>query len=266
MSTFSIKYNKHFKYLDEIDEIRLRYDINDLLAYAEFFEKYKQARFVIDVSEEEKFFESNAAAAFEKLLPANPDLKVVFACKYSSAPVNTKLPYFFSDAVTSWEQLHNFIAHPVTDVLIGGDFCFRIKSIGTYLHEKNIKVRINPIINKSISEYNSALDFYIRPDDIDYYSTFVDVFEIYGVIPNVYYPIYAKDKRWLGDLNEIIPALMGLPRYSNMGISNNFGERRSDCGHRCYDPTRVACDLCKNSLELSNLLVEESKILDKIKD
>jgi hypothetical protein len=47
------------------------------------------------------------------------------------------------------------------------------------LHHNNIKLRVFPnICQSSFSETPSIKTFFIRPEDISIYSTFVDVFEL----------------------------------------------------------------------------------------
>jgi len=64
------------------------------------------------------------------------------------------------------------------------------------LHDNNIKVRVFPnICQSSFKETPSIKTFFIRPEDIKYYSTFVDVFELISnnaEIQNTLFKIYKQ--------------------------------------------------------------------------
>ena len=72
--------------------------------------------------------------------------------------------------------------------------------ISELLHSKNIKVRVIPnLCQSSMAETPSILKFFVRPEDIQAFSTFVDTFEIVGndQVQLTLYKIY-KQGYWAG--------------------------------------------------------------------
>jgi hypothetical protein len=56
---------------------------------------------------------------------------------------------------------------------------FSLDKISKILHDNNVRVRVFPnICQSSFPETPSIKTFFIRPDDITVYATFVDVFEL----------------------------------------------------------------------------------------
>lgn len=110
------------------------------------------------------------------------------------------LPFFFTDLITSIDQLYGLMKYNPTDMYICEDLCFSIDKISKILKDNNIKVRVFPnICQSSFPETDSILTFFIRPEDIDIYSKFVDIFELVADKDHqqVLYKIY-KQKYWAG--------------------------------------------------------------------
>lgn len=90
--------------------------------------------------------------------------------------------------------------------------------------------------------------FFIRPEDIDLYSKYIDVFDFADTPDkiNTYYEIYAKDKQWFGLLKEIIIGYTG--EEDNRSISPFMAARRISCGKRCLYKN---CSLCDSEMLLN---------------
>lgn len=90
-----------------------------------------------------------------------------------------EIPYFFTNFVTSIDQLYGFMEYHPTDMYICEELGFFLDKVSKILHENHIKVRVFPnICQSSFSDTPSIKTFFIRPEDIFIYSKFVDVFEL----------------------------------------------------------------------------------------
>ena len=172
---------------------------------------------------------------FEELFKKYSNFKIVF--DFGKQTIletikSTKLPFFFTNFVSTIDQLHGLIQYHPTDMYICEDLGFSLDKVSKLLHDNNIKVRVFPnICQSSFPKTESIKTFFIRPDDIDIYSNFVDVFELMCAADRqqVLLKIYSQQK-WLGKLKEIIPTFKG--ELDNRLILDSFGIIRSKCGKR----------------------------------
>ena len=141
---------------------------------------------------------------------------------------------------------------------------FSLEKIGKLLHDNNVRVRVYPnICQSSFPETPSIKTFFIRPEDISVYSTFVDVFELISdeSRQQTLFKIY-KQEKWFGKIKDLIPTFKG--ELDSKYILNSFGTIRSKCGKRCmYQPDH--CSICDRFLELADTLKENNIIVRKEK-
>lgn len=140
--------------------------------------------------------------------------------------------------------------HP-TDMYICQQLCFFMDQVSKVLHDNNIKVRVLPnICQSSAADTPSLLKFFIRPEDINVYSTYVDVFELISdeARQAVIYKIY-KQGYWSGPIKEIIPNFKD--ELDSRFVGKAFGIVRTSCKRRClYKPQ--SCDICHRITKLAN--------------
>ena len=130
---------------------------------------------------------------------------------------------------------------------------FELDKITPLLHKNNIKVRVFPNVAQAAATTTSGiLKFWIRPEDIETYEPYIDVCEFYGEYEKqkIYYDIYAKDKKWIGNLKEII---IGLNEdIMNTTLLPRFAKKRIKCDRECMKNDK--CHMCQRILELSETL------------
>ena len=132
------------------------------------------------------------------------------------------------------------------------------------MQTENIKVRVFPCYATTSSLHQSCnfKSFFIRPDDINAYEKYVDVFDL-GFLymaeskQAVLFDVY-KSGKWLGDLNEIIEHLNC--DIDNTTILPNLGKMRATCEKRCvFD----RCNFCDRISEVAELMRERDLGLRK---
>lgn len=131
---------------------------------------------------------------------------------------------------------------------------FELEKIAEIAHQNNVKVRVFPnVAQSSRKETKDLWKFWIRPEDFDIYEKYIDVYEFYYERyeqQEIYYNIYAKDKKWLGNLNEII---IGLQEdFDSTRIVPRFAQKRVRCGRECMKGGK--CKICDRVIELSKTL------------
>ena len=167
------------------------------------------------------------------------------------------VPFYFIDAVTSWEQLNSFIKCGVSDVLVSSSFAFNIKDIAERCHKWGVQVRAIPNIYQSAEYNDGSIGFFIRPEAIDLYSKYIDIFELRCSkdVCNTIYEIFAIDKEWYGEISEIIT---GAPKgIINRNIVELFDIARINCGKKCVKPNNN-CNICDTVIRLSKTLTDNN--------
>lgn len=150
----------------------------------------------------------------------------------------------------------------VSDIYITEDLGFNLENVKKIAIEKNIKIRAFPNIAQSawtrIEDYKK---FFIRPDDVKFYSQYIDVLEIITVNENTVLDIYKGLKTWNGKLNEIIIGIQS--DIDNRTIIPNFASFRYSCKKKCNENR---CEICKHIFELSDTLTSKELIISKEKE
>lgn len=142
-------------------------------------EKYHDKRIIIDVSD---IFEEADAKLLKGLYEQYKNIKIIFNFENKDFLLRAEkyeLPHFFTNAVTTIDQLHGLLKYHPTDMYICEELGFSLDKISKLLHDNDILVRVYPnICQSSFSETLSIKTFFIRPEDIKFYDDFVDVFEL----------------------------------------------------------------------------------------
>ena len=164
------------------------------------------------------------------------------------------IPFYFQYPISDWDVLTGYVNLGVSDVFITGVLAFELDKVKEVLAEKGITIRCYANICQSIwDEGDTFKKFYIRPEDMDIYSQYIDVVEFYDAEnqQNVLYDVYFHDKKWVGDLREIVKGLrVKVNNYYILG--SDFAERRAKCGKKCLKGNR--CSLCERIKELAETI------------
>lgn len=256
-----IEWRKGFKYLPEIDEFNIDFK-NKQIKLKQFLDLYAQSQRVnIRLPKNYKPEDVDLLiAAYEH----GYNIRIVVPPLVVLQKITA--PFYFSEPCWTWDQFMSCISLGVTDVYISGDLGFELDKVSKVAKENNIQVRCYANIAQA-NEWEDWSDgikkFFIRPEDIDIYSEYVDVIEFYGSVErqNVLYEIYFKDKEWNGKLREIIQGIKNdVNNYYLLG--EEFAKRRIRCDRGCLKGKN--CKLCDRLIDLANSL-EESPDYDVFK-
>lgn len=257
-----IPWRKSFKYLSEIDQFNI-----------DFKEKKKELLYFLD-----QYGVSQRVNIFLPIDITENQLDIIFAIwdmqKYNIAlcfnwssiedneevynKVKEKdIPFFFYYFISEWDEIYEFIERGVSDIYVTNTLGFNLPAVHHVAVENGIKIRCFA----DISQYNwddqeGFKGFYIRPEDIDLYSEYIDTLEFYenSEYPNrmnILYEVYYKDKKWVGDLREIVQGIkQRVPNYYIMDKS--FSQTRLTCERKCLKGN--SCKMCEQILELANTI------------
>lgn len=260
---YCIDYHPSFKNIDIADELTVKYNKrNDALI--DFLEKFKDKRINLTIEESLTYSEL-------QLLKTISDKYTNLILRFESYDNNSMedivecgVPFFFGNRVNNWDEFLGFVELGVTDIYIVEDLCFELDKISIIAHNEGIQLRTYPNVAQSSWKYAPDIKkFWIRPEDMITYEKYIDVCEFFGSEQHMstLLKIYKKDKKWFGDLQEIIIGL-NQPLDSRFVIPR-FAERRVGCGKECLKGGK--CQLCDRVVSLSktlknaNLMVEIDK-------
>lgn len=273
---YCINYKHSFNYLNEIDEITIQYDQNNPKTLEDFLQLYQNKRINIVIQNEEDFIENNRIEIFKNISINNPNINfalVLQSLKKSTVAqeiyniiINCGVPikYFFYEMVNDWDTLWGYIKYNPSDMYIVESLGFEIDKVAKILHDKNIKIRtFANVAQSSWKDIDSLYKFFIRPEDIIWYESYIDVIEFFGNNNRIgtLYKIYAKDKKWPGLLNELI--LDFDNDIDNRFILPDFGLHRLKCGKQCLKGKR--CKICDTTYQLSNTLKKNDIYIKPVK-
>jgi len=266
---YCIEYNKNkdSKYLDKVDEININFDkVESIDALIKFCQKHEKQRINICLS-----FENYSIDKLKSLLPLKQDNLYIRIPHYQNQEeldfLLTEYPdarIYFETKINNWSLLTGYLDYGVTDVYITEGLGFELDKVAKVVHEKGAQVRVFPNVAQSNFDRISDLKkFWIRPEDLKQYEPYVDVCEFYQILTkfDIYYDIYKKDKKWMGNLSEII---IGLKEpLDSQYIVPRFVKKRIRCGRECMKGGK--CRMCEHIIELSHNL-EKAKLIVTMKE
>lgn len=258
---YCMNYYKENKKLSQADEINIKYDKNELyiidflkenigkrinicLTIDDLFD-LKSKNNTLLFSIKEKLTDANYSIRFPKYIN-NPCDDLIQRCKENN------IDFFFDEYITDWDKLYGFIKLGVSDIYIVEEMGFSLAKISSIAKENNVKVRVFPNVAQSSFNGTPAITkFFIRPEDIKFYSQYVDIFEFYGYMDKeeTYYDIYTSGE-WFGDLNEII--INFNSSLDNRCVVDYFANTRANCDKKCLK--NRPCNLCERCYDLAKTL------------
>lgn len=263
--------NQNFKYLNEVDEITIRYNYKDT-SLLDFLLLHKEQRVNIYITDAEKFLSNDSIELFVHIKEKYPKLNFVLFFSESEKDLLEEvqkkgLKYFFTNYVNNWDNLHHIASLKPTDVYVVEALCFELEAVSKFLHSHGIDVRCFANVAQSSAESTPALKhFFIRPEDVDFYEPYIDCIDFFGHDLkdhqiNTYYKIYKYDKEWYGQLKEIIIGLKS--DIDSRFIIPAFPKHRLNCGKRCLKGRR--CRICETIEETAATLEKKGVIFTKLK-
>ena len=247
-----IEWRKGFKYLPQIDEFNIDFRNKEikLTNFLDLYAKSQRVNIRLPLGYTEENIEL-LEAVYEK----GYNIAIILPDQfYANQLQEHGVPFYLENPAFTWDQLRGMGSLGVSDVFISGELGFDLERVKWYADLNNIKIRCYANVSQSMWKAGDGFkDFYIRPEDIDFYGNYIDTIEFYNSVDNqnVLYEIYFKDKEWNGNLREIIKGLkLDINNYYILGPE--FGRRRSQCNKDCIKGER--CELCDRLADLAKSL------------
>lgn len=254
---YCIDYNKKSNILDKADEINIVYNLKDT-TLLEFLLTNQTKRVNICLEDLDMENQLSAIEKIKDIKKSNENLQLFIRLQNLNDDLIKKikeydLPFYINLRVNNWDTFRGILDLGVSDIYITEDLCFNLLSVSSIAHSRGVQLRTFPNVAQSQwSSMSSLKKFFIRPEDIDEYSTYIDVVEFFGDVDKteVLYKIYAIDKKWMGKLNEIIIGFDG--DLDSRFILPKFSTYRANCRKKCLKGQN--CRICEAIEELSKTL------------
>lgn len=241
---FALPYNIGKNYYSKIDEIIIPYPIKNLE-----IPKNKEISLIIDFTQMDETYYSQLLDVYrvfgDKLklvIPYNPII-------IEETQKRGFKHYYFIELAHDYNTFDKFKKAGACDIRIGNPLthCFE------QLQNQPVNIRVtlnspNVIYPSTNSEITAG---WIRPEDIDLYSNFIDYAEFNDTDSHrleALYRIYAERKEWPGEISKIIPEV--TDNALNRLLPQDFGERRLNCRELCCINSQ--CHYCYRVIKMAN--------------
>lgn len=245
---YSLSSRQSAEYLFKADEIKVQYRDRDIIF--SYIEKYPQAtinltRYYTDLGEP---IDWNEIKTFNTLAQGRFIFGLTVFDEMNMAKENN-IAHYYLGPVRTFSELSDLKRAGVNRITVSAPLFFQLDKV----KEFGIPVYMTANVSQSDSLFSrpdGVTGCWIRPEDVDIYSEYIDVLEFSGNKnqEQALYRIYAEQKKWDGDLNMIVQDINH--EASNRLIPPIFAERRVKCAQRCQENGK--CRFCYRILDLAN--------------
>ena len=247
---YCLKYDQLANNWRLADEVSIKY-IEDK-GLVNFLELLKDKRIVLLVPEDFPETEIKKLIAIKKIYPQYNFVVSLPKFKETIASVlrANNISFFDSEPCFTWEKFNVLAKNGVSDIVIGGDLGFSLPKVKNLVDKKYPHIRLRAIADISLTEYKETdplKGFFIRPEDVDFYSSYIDIIEFLNpIIQDALYDIYTKGF-FMGQLNQIIFGIK--ENIDTQDIPKSFCEKRLNCNRKCLKGG--SCDTCRLVITLT---------------
>ena len=176
------------------------------------------------------------------------------------------IKWYWPYPITSYYELGMVLALKPSYLMIGPPLSFELDKVAmlAYLEDRADQIPLRMVCNNTCPKYLPKVEGnntgicgqWVRPEDAAVYNSRVQCFEFENVDlkqEEVLLHVYKENQNWPGNLNLLIQNL-GF-NVDNRAIPEELGERRMNCGQRCWSTS--SCHLCESALRFAESLRKE---------
>lgn len=255
------------------DEISILYDKQDRQLIS-FLQKHLNQRVILIITDIEDFLQTEEWIKLNAIYEKYPDFNFTICFKEISkfqevsnsllqCIKELKMPFFIGCVATNFDQLQYLCGLGVSDVYLGEDICFDLRRARAVCDRYKVQIRAFPNVGQCSVKSGPALKkFFIRPEDIEEYSDYIDTLEFWGPLDRqgILLQIYKKGV-WNGDLKDLI--LDFDLSFDSRTIMPDFAYIRKNCGRKCMKGER--CSICDTVYRISQKLADKNIIFKQKK-
>ena len=233
------------KYLELVDEIKVQYRDKNIIP--DLLEDYPEADIILEIFDIETEKDWEKIKRFNilsqgRLICCVSDFGLASMCK------DAGIKFYYGYPIKTYYELNAAIEYGVSYIILGPPLFFDMD----YIKTKNVPIRAIPNIayGDGFPRDNGLYGTWIRPEDVDAYEPYIDVFEFEDCDlrkERALFRIYNK-KAWSGPLELIITNF----RHSgvNRMVLPDLIQHRLNCKQRCQ--SGGSCRACERTFKLAN--------------
>ena len=267
---FMVSCRQSLAFLKKASEIKV--DYNDIERLRDFItDDWKCEADIIVYISKNQIIDFNQIDIYKDLLSITIALEDAFMIPQIK---EKGYPVFWSYPASSFWELNGLLELGVDQILIDAPIFFDLHTVKDLCKDVELRAIVNRCVNQYMPRKNGICGAYIRPEDIETYSDYIQHFE-FDVNNDLerertLYHIYAENKYWPGNLNLLLTGLnenvdnRGFEAvYNDQEDKHYFAHRRIKCGQRCQ--SKKNCDFCQIYFNLINNIDRNSdKIIKKL--
>lgn len=256
---YAVRYTHTFTHYDEVDEVIFPYyqkeirKNEDLITFIpSLLRDFQHA--IVDISDARIDDYSSLIPILKKIHKVHPNLSILINYYSNDIKALKKegLKYIFIPFASNYEMFYSMAKLGASEIYIVEELAFDLKNLQSF-RQNGIKIRVFPDIAQSYKGTKKIIPeitkFWIRPEDVDLYSNYVDTIEFCRCDNRLstVFEIY-KQKQWMGNIKDLI--LDYNENLPNTGITPYFGHSRIDCRKKCMINQ---CNICMNIADLAKV-------------
>lgn len=250
---YSLNYTQSHEYLSQCDEIRV--PESKIFTVETLATKYPKVRFAVILSDNPNWDNIAGAATKAPIVCGLKNLAYAQQCKEHN------LPFYYVYPVNSFFELRGLKDLGAEYAYTGMPIFFQMPIV----KEVGIKIRCIPNVayEAFIPQATGVCGQWIRPEDMEAYEPYIDICEFAADSPEqekALFRIYAQDKHWSGDLNDLIKNL-NYP-CKNLAVYKGLADIRISCGQVCQQ--RGGCKYCYRALGFGTTVAKYGEMKQKI--
>ena len=236
--------------IKKADQIKMKYNDKDRLI--DYVEEFKDKTFILDIPAEVKDIDWNLMRAYaEKVdfMLCIKDLNLAKTCHEQD------IKFYWNYPVFTWYELEGLIALEPVYIMLGAPLSFCLDKVKK---KTEIPLRLCPNLayDAYIPRENGIYGAWVRPEDVDTYGKWIDVFEFsiddLGKEATLLH-VYQDNGSWPGNLNLLLTNLNA--NIDNRALPEDLGKKRATCGQRCV--FNGSCHYCESAFARATALKDK---------
>ena len=246
---FCLSYNQSPVYLSHADEIKLPWNQREKIQH--YIDTYPNAVIIlqhlfsgkpIDWNECEQIFDETDGSLV--LCLGN--------VKDCITAYEKDLPFYYGFPIYTYDELNSLLILDPYYVIPGPPLFFNLPYLKNDL---KASIRIFPNVNNltNFPKVRYETGTWVRPEDLNYYSQFVDACEFVNVeieAERALFRIYKNEETFIGPISLIVSGMDDCQADNDL-INSEFTSIRTYCKQKCESGERN-CTICKNLLHLAD--------------
>lgn len=238
------------EFLKKADEIKLEY--RDRRVITDFVKEYPGTNIIVELMGVDNTEIDWDALKEYNILVNNKFYVSVFSASQARTAIKNGLKFYCGYPIESEYELNGWIAAGSEYIILGMPLFFDIKRMKE-IYGNKVKFRAVPNIAylDGLPRENGINGHWIRPEDMQLYSNYIDVFEfIFKTLKQekALYKRYIELQEWPGSLKTII--INFDAEGSNAMILPEVAKARLSCRQKCTQNGK--CRICYHAVALAN--------------